>query len=61
MSRIRKSTIKEIALAKDLIEELRDKSTRRELSNALNRKNPVRNFHNLMENNIDLYQHWRMF
>ena len=43
------------------LEELPDRSVRKELSNALNRKNPVRNFNKAVESDIDLNQHWRNF
>jgi|AntRauTorckE5430_2_1112549.scaffolds.fasta_scaffold03301_3 hypothetical protein len=43
------------------LEELPDRSVRKELSNALNRKNPTRNFNKVVESDIDLNQHWRNF
>jgi hypothetical protein len=43
------------------LEELPDRSVRKELSNALNRKNPIRNFNKAVESDIDLNQHWRNF
>jgi hypothetical protein len=41
--------------------EVEDKSVRKQLSNALNRKNPVRNFNQSIEGNLELNQHWRNF
>jgi len=56
------STKDRLVIMRDFIEELTDdRSARREVANALNRKNPIRNFHSLMESNMDLYQHWRSY
>jgi len=41
--------------------EIEDRSVRKQLSNALNRKNPVRNFNQTIESNMELRQHWRNF
>ena len=41
--------------------EVEDRSARKQLSNALNRKNPVRNFNQAIEGNMELNQHWRNF
>jgi len=51
----------ELRIMKDFPEELPDKSVRKQLSNALNRKNPVRNFNQVVESDIELNQHWRNF
>lgn len=48
-------------IMKDFAEELLDKSVRKELLNALNRKNPVRNFMQAVESDIGLNQHWINF
>ena len=55
------STENQLVIMKDFIEELRNKSSRREVSNALNRKNPVRNFNQVIEGNMELNAHWRRF
>ncbi len=51
----------EMRIMKDFLEELPDKSIRKQLSNALNRKNPVRNFNQAVESDMELNQHWRNF
>ncbi|MFK8009731.1 MAG: UPF0158 family protein [Saprospiraceae bacterium] len=51
----------EMRIMKDFPEELPDKSVRKQLTNALNRKNPVRNFMQVVESDIALNQHWRNF
>ena len=51
----------EMRIMKDFPEELPDKSVRKQLSNALSRKNPVRNFNQVVESDIELNQHWRNF
>jgi hypothetical protein len=51
----------EMRIRKDFLDELPDKSVRKQLSNALNRKNPVRNFNQTLESNMELNQHWRNF
>ena len=51
----------ELRIMKDFPEELSDKSVRKQLSNALNRKNPVRNFMQVVESEIGLNQHWKNF
>ncbi len=51
----------QLIIMKDFLEELPNKSVRKQLSNALNRKNPVRNFKQAIESDIELNQHWRNF
>ena len=51
----------EMRIMKDFPDELSDKSIRKQLSNALNRKNPVRNFMQVVESDIALDQHWRNY
>lgn len=51
----------EMRIMKDFPDELPDKSIRKQLSNALNRKNPVRNFMQVVESDIALNQHWRNY
>ncbi len=51
----------ELRIMKDFPEELPDKSIRKQLSNALNRKNPVRNFMQVVESDIALNQYWKNF
>jgi hypothetical protein len=55
------SAEEEMMIMKDFPEELPDKSVRKQLINALNRKNPVRNFMQVVESDIALNQHWRNF
>lgn len=43
------------------LEEIPDKSIRKQLSNALKRKNPIRNFNQFVEGDMELNQHWRNF
>lgn len=51
----------QLIIMKDFLEELPDKSVRKQVSNALNRKNPVRNFKQAVESDIGLNQHWTNF
>ena len=55
------STEDQLVIMKDFLEELPDKSVRKQLSNALNRKNPVRNFKQAIESDMELNQHWGNF
>ncbi|MCP4439345.1 MAG: hypothetical protein GY810_10435 [Aureispira sp.] len=50
-----------LAIMKDFLDELPDKSVRKQLSNALKRNNPVRNFKKTIESDIELTQHWSNF
>lgn len=54
-------TKKDLMIMKSFAEELPDKSVRKELSNALNRKKPVRNFMQVVESDIGLHQHWKNY
>ena len=51
----------DLRIMKDFPEELPDKSMRKQLSNALNRKNPVRNFMQVIESDMELKLHWKNF
>ncbi len=51
----------QLVIMKDFLEELPDRSIRKQLSNALNRKNPVRNFNQAVESNMELSIHWGNF
>ena len=51
----------QMVMMKDFVEELSDKSLRKQLSNALNRNNPVRNFKQVVESDMELNQHWKSF
>ena len=51
----------EMRIMKDFPEELPDRSVRKQLTNALNRKNPVRNFMQVVESDMALNQHWKNF
>jgi hypothetical protein len=55
------STENQILIMRFFLDEIPDKSVRKQLSNALNRKNPVRNFNQAVESDIDLNQHWINF
>ncbi|MFK7809858.1 MAG: UPF0158 family protein [Saprospiraceae bacterium] len=55
------STQDQLVIMRDFLEEIPDKSVRKQLSNALNRKNPIRNFNQAIENDMGLNQHWRNF
>ena len=47
-----------MVIMKDFLEELSSKSERKQLSNALNRNNPIRNFYQAIESDMVLNQHW---
>ena len=51
----------QLEIMKAFLVEIEDRSVRKQLSNALNRKNPVRNFNQTIESNMELSQHWRNF
>ena len=51
----------QLVIMKDFLEELSDKSVRKQLANALNRNNPVRNFTQTVESDMALHQHWMSF
>ena len=51
----------QLVMRKDFLEDLPDRSVRKQLSNALNRKNPIRNFNQAVESDMELKQHWRNF
>jgi len=51
----------ELMIMRDFLEDLPDRSIRKQLSNALNRKNPYRNFMQAVESDIELNQHWKNF
>ena len=55
------STEDQQIIMSDFLEEVHDKSVRKELSNALKRKNPIRNFNQAIESNMELKQYWRIF
>lgn len=55
------STEDELVIMEYFLEEAADKSVRKELSNALKRKNPVRNFNQVIESDMELKQQWRIF
>ncbi len=52
------STENHLVIMKDFLEELRDRSVRKQLANALNRKNPIRNFKQTIESDMELTLHW---
>lgn len=51
----------ELTIMRNFLEEIPDRSVRKQLSNALSRKNPYRNFTMAVESDMELYQHWRNF
>ncbi len=51
----------QLEIMRNFLKELPDKSVRKQLSNALKRKNPARNFSQSVESDIELHQHWRNF
>lgn len=51
----------QLMIMKDFLEEITDKSIRKELSNALKRKSPIRNFYKEVESDMGLNQHWVNF
>lgn len=55
------TTENELVIMKDFLVEIADKSVRKQLSNALNRKNPIRNFNQTVESDMALQIHWRNF
>ncbi|MFT4760269.1 MAG: hypothetical protein ACI9XO_004884 [Paraglaciecola sp.] len=48
-------------IMKDFLDDINDKSVRKQFSNALNRKNPIRNFHQAIESDMELSLHWKSF
>jgi hypothetical protein len=55
------STEDQLEVMEYFLEEIQDKSVRKEMSNALKRKNPVRNFNQIIDSNMELIQQWRIF
>jgi len=55
------STDDQLVMMGDFIDEFSDKSVRKQLSNALNRKNPVRNFMQTVEHDMELNIRWRNY
>lgn len=51
----------QLVIMRDFLEVVTDKSVRRELTNALKRKNPVRNFLSEVESDMGMNQHWSNF
>ncbi len=51
----------QLMIMKDFLDEITDKSVRKELLNALRRKSPIRNFTTEIESNMGLRQHWTNF
>ena len=47
-----------LIIMKEFLDELSDRSESKQLSNALNRKNPKRNFLMAVEGDIELNSHW---
>ncbi len=55
------STEDQIEIMRYFIDEMSDKSIRKEMTNALKRKNPLRNFIQVIESDMELRQRWRIF
>jgi len=55
------STEDQIEIMSYFIDEVADKSIRKQLSNGLKRKNPIRNFMQTIESDMELNQQWRIF
>jgi len=55
------TTENQLVIMKYFLDEIPDKSVRKQLSNALNRKNPTRNFLQMVDSDMDLSSHWRNF
>ncbi len=50
-----------LVIMRDFLEEVADRGKRKQLSNALNRKKPIRNFTQAVESDMELKQHWRNY
>lgn len=50
-----------LVIMNNFLEEVVDRSVRKQLTNALKRKNPARNFTTAVEGDMELNQHWRNF
>lgn len=55
------STEEQLVIMKDFLDENMSKSVQKQLGNALNRKNPIRNFNQAVESDMELNQQWRNF
>jgi hypothetical protein len=55
------STEDQLVMMEYFLEEISDKSVRKQLSNALKRDNPVRNFMQTVTSNMELQIHWEYF
>lgn len=51
----------QMVIMKDFLDEQPDRSVHKQLTNALSRKNPVRNFMQAVESDMALSQHWQNF
>ncbi len=51
----------EMTVMREFLDEISDRSVHKQLSHALNRKNPYRNFTTAVESDMELFQHWRNF
>ena len=51
----------QLVIMKDFLEDIPDKYVRKQMSNALKRENPIRNFNQALEGDLELNQHWRNF
>ena len=51
----------QLMIMKDFLDEIVDKSVRKELYNSLKRKSPIRNFTREIESNMGLNQHWENY
>ncbi len=55
------TTEDQLVIMQDFLDDVPDKSIRKQLSNALNRGNPVRNFLQVVESDMVLNIHWNRF
>lgn len=55
------STEDELVFMNDFLEDIPDKSVRKQLANALKRGNPVRNFIQVVGSDMELNLHWTHF
>lgn len=58
---VKLTAVENLTIMNDFAKEFQDRTIQKQLINALNRKNPVRNFNQIMENDIELNQQWSNF
>lgn len=55
------STQEQLVIMRDFMDELPDRAVRKQIANALSRKNPIRNFEQSVGGDTELSQHWENF